>query len=118
MASGSEEVDRAAGQQISVLTDFGTEKGAAVLAFSTRFEVALAKSDKLADDDDSARAERKRDTTLLEKTRLNVARVRLAAIMTNPTTVSVAQISAIGAASRSAPSASAAADDEDSADEK
>jgi len=78
----------------------------------------LAKSDKLADDEESDGAKRKRDTTLLEEARLNAARARLAAIMAQLTIVSVAQLSAIGTASRSAPSTSAAVDDEDSTEEK
>jgi hypothetical protein len=60
----------------------------------------------------------KRDTTFWEEARLNATCAMLAVILSQLTTVSVAQMSAIGAASRSAPSTSAAADDEDSADEK
>ncbi len=58
-------------QQISVLAESGKDEDAAVHAATSRFETALAKSDKLADDDDSTRAKRKRDTTLLKEARLN-----------------------------------------------
>ena len=118
MASGSEVLAQAVEQQIAVLTQSGSDEDAAVQAAATRFDSALAKSDKLADDDDSAGAKRKRDNTLLEEARLNAARARLAAITAQLTAVSVAQLSASGAASRSAPSTSAAVDDEDSAEEK
>ena len=70
-----------AGQQISVLSESGRDEGAAVLAATARFETALAKIDKLADDDDSAGAKRKRDITLLEEARLNASRTRLDVIM-------------------------------------
>jgi hypothetical protein len=100
------------------LSDAGKDEGAAALAATTRFETALAKIDKLTDDDDSVGAKRKRDTTLLEEARRNAARAKLVAIMAHLTDVLVARLSAIGAASRSAPSTSAVADDEDSAEEK
>jgi hypothetical protein len=90
----------------------------AVQAATARFDSALAKSDKLADDNDSARARRKRDTTLLEEVRLDAARAMLTVITAHLTVVSVAQLSALGAASRSAPFTSAAVDDEDSVEEK
>ncbi len=118
MASRSEELALAVEQQSSVLTESGKDEDAAVQAAAARFDIALAKSDKLADEDDSAGAKRKRDTTLLEEVRLNSARARLAAIAVHLTAVSVARLSALGAASRSAPSTSAAVDDVDSAEEK
>jgi len=65
MALGSEELAQAAWQQVSVLYESGKDEGAAVLAATTRFETALAKSDTLADKDASVGAKSKRDTTLL-----------------------------------------------------
>ncbi len=118
MVSGSKELALAVEQQISVLAESGKDEDAAVQAAATRFDTALAKSDKLADDEDSAGAKRKRDTTFLEEARLNSARARLAAITAQLTVVSVARLSALGAASRSAPFTSATVDDEDSSEEK
>jgi len=118
MTSGSKELAPTAWQPISVLSKSGKDEGTAVLAVTTRFETALAKSDKLADDDDSDGAKRKRGTTLLKEACLNAARAKLATIMAQLTDMSVAQLSAIGAASRSAPSTSASADEEYSAEKK
>ncbi len=58
MASGSEELAQATWQQISVSSESGKDEGAAGLAATTRFETALTKSDKLADDDKSVGAKR------------------------------------------------------------
>ncbi len=54
MVSRSEELAQAVEQQISVLTHSDRDEDAAVQAATSRFDSALAKSDKLADDDDSA----------------------------------------------------------------
>ncbi len=94
MASWSEKLALDVEQQIFALTESGKDEDIGVHADIARFENTLAKSDKLADDDNSAGAKRKRDTTLLEEVRLNSTRARLDAITAHLTDVSVARLSA------------------------
>ena len=77
-------------RQKDVLSHSGRDELAAMEKATLRFEAALAKRDMLADDDESAGAKRKRDSTALEEARLNGARLRHAAVLAQLTAVSIA----------------------------
>ena len=90
MASRVADVIASADALKDVLSHSGRNEFLAMEKATARFEAALARSDQLADDDESAGAKRKRDSTATEEARLNEARQRHVAVLAQLTVVSVA----------------------------
>jgi hypothetical protein len=84
---------------LALLTKLIGDERNPVAYASVRFEIDLAKSDKLKDDDVSLVAKMVRDKTNVDEARLNEARVQLAAARDSLATYSVAKL---GSAPRTA----------------
>ena len=78
MAQAGTSVAGGADPQLDLLSESLADERKSVMDATIRFEAALAKSDKLKDDDFSPVAKLVRDRTNVEEARLNGSRARLA----------------------------------------